>query len=205
MIYNGGMMDEILPEQRRAQILEWLNERGSLTIDELARQFGVSSMTIHRDIDRLEKDGLARKVRGGVMPAAEAPGMTTPAQGRCAMCGKAMARRTAWIATTDQGEQWQACCAHCGLLRLHHTAGAQSVLAADFLFGQMVNAWQATFVLGSEVTLCCVPSVLCFATRHDAERYARGFGGELLDFREALAAMGDAHHGHDAGGRSGGH
>lgn len=198
-------MDEVLPEQRRAQILEWLNERGSLTIDELARQFGVSSMTIHRDIDRLEKDGLARKVRGGVMPAADAPGQVTPAPGRCAMCGKPAPRRTAWIATTDQGEQWQACCAHCGLLRLHHATGRQSVLAADFLFGQMVNAYQATFVLGSDVTLCCVPGVLCFATRHDAERYARGFGGELLDFREALAAMGDSHHDHNASDPTGRH
>jgi hypothetical protein len=102
--------------------------------------------------------------------------------------------RTAWVVTPNEGEQWQACCAHCGLLGLHHATGAQSVLAAEFLYGQMVNAYQATFVLGSDVTLCCVPSVLCFATRHDAERYGIGFGGELLDFQAALAAMADSHH-----------
>lgn len=195
------MMNELLPEQRRAQILQWLNERGPLTIDELAHQFGVSAMTIHRDIDRLAGDGLARKVRGGVLPAADHL-IQSGGQARCAMCGKVAPRRTAWVVTPDEGDQWQACCAHCGLLRLHHATGRlhatgrQSVLAADFLYGQMVNAYQATYVLGSDVTLCCVPSVLVFATRHDAERYARGFGGELLDFPSALAAVGESHHGH---------
>ena len=188
-------MDSRLPDRRRAEILEWLNERGSLTIEALAERFGVSAMTIHRDIDRLAADGAVRKVRGGVLPAAD-PAQGSPTQARCAMCGKAVPRRTAWVVTPNEGEQWQACCAHCGLLRLHHATGRQSVLAADFLYGQMVNAYQATYVLGSDVTLCCVPSVLCFATRHDAERYARGFGGELLDFPAALAAVGESHHGH---------
>ena len=189
-------MNEMLPEQRRALILERLNERGSLTIDELARQFGVSAMTIHRDIDRLARDGLARKVRGGVLPAASDPNQPPGGQARCAMCGKTVPRRTAWVVTPNEGDQWQACCAHCGLLRLHHVPGRQLVLAADFLYGQMVNAYQATFVLGSDVTLCCVPSVQVFATRHDAQRYQQGFGGELLVFDEALAAMGESHHGH---------
>lgn len=189
-------MDNRLPEKRRARILEWLDERGSLTIEELAGHFGVSAMTIHRDIDRLARDGMVRKVRGGVMPAVDDPARTATGQGRCAMCGKLAPRRTAWVVTSNDGEQWQACCAHCGLLRLHHATGRQSVLAADFLYGQMVNAYQATFVLGSDVTLCCVPGVLCFASRQDAERFRQGFGGELLDFAGAMAAVADAHHAH---------
>ena len=186
-------MDDRLPEQRRAQILEWLNERGSLTIDEMARRFGVSTMTIHRDIDRLAREGAARKVRGGLMLPAD-PSSARPTPATCSMCGKPVPSRTAWVVTPNAGEQWQTCCAHCGLLRLHHATGSQSVLAVDFLYGQMVNAYQATFVLGSDVTLCCVPSVLCFATRHDAERYTRGFGGDLMDFQGALTAMADSHH-----------
>ena len=189
-------MDSRLPDRRRAEILEWLNERGSLTIDALAERFGVSTMTIHRDIDRLASDGLVRKVRGGVLPATDEPARAAATQARCAMCGKAVPRRTAWVVTPNEGEQWQACCAHCGLLRLHHATGRQSVLAADFLYGQMVNAYQATFVLGSDVTLCCVPGVLCFASRQDAERFRQGFGGELLDFAGAMAAVADAHHAH---------
>ena len=193
------MTDEMLPEERRRLITEWLSERRSLSIGELARRFGVSTMTIHRDVDRLAREGVARKTRGGVLAAEEGADASPWPLGRCAMCGKRVPRRAAWVATPESGEQWQACCPHCGLLQLSHATGRQSALAADFLYGRMVNVYEATFVVGSDVTLCCVPSELCFATRHDAERYRQGFGGELLDFGAALAAVGEAHHRHGSG------
>lgn len=52
-------------EDRRQQILDLLSVQGSVTLDELAQKFGVSKMTIHRDLDDLESGGLLRKVRGG--------------------------------------------------------------------------------------------------------------------------------------------
>lgn len=52
-------------EDRRQEIVELLMEAGSASLDELARRFGVSKMTIHRDLDELEAAGLLRKVRGG--------------------------------------------------------------------------------------------------------------------------------------------
>jgi DeoR/GlpR family transcriptional regulator of sugar metabolism len=53
------------PEDRQRDIVELLVETGSASLEELARRFGVSRMTIHRDLDELEKEGLLRKVRGG--------------------------------------------------------------------------------------------------------------------------------------------
>lgn len=50
---------------RRQEILDVLLATGSATVDELAGRFGVSRMTIHRDLDELESGGLLRKVRGG--------------------------------------------------------------------------------------------------------------------------------------------
>jgi len=38
---------------------------GSVTMDELVRATGVSRMTVHRDLDALETEGVLRKVRGG--------------------------------------------------------------------------------------------------------------------------------------------
>ncbi|MCE0505843.1 DeoR/GlpR family DNA-binding transcription regulator [Roseivivax sp. GX 12232] len=53
------------PEDRRQEIVELLVDLGSASLDDLSRQFGVSKMTIHRDLDELEQEGLLRKMRGG--------------------------------------------------------------------------------------------------------------------------------------------
>jgi DeoR/GlpR family transcriptional regulator of sugar metabolism len=50
---------------RRQGIMEVLLEEGAATVDDLSARFGVSRMTIHRDLDELESGGLLRKVRGG--------------------------------------------------------------------------------------------------------------------------------------------
>ncbi|WP_185975886.1 DeoR/GlpR family DNA-binding transcription regulator [Mycolicibacterium sp. 018/SC-01/001] len=54
---------------RRAEIARFVRAKGTARIDELAHRFGVSTMTIHRDLDHLHQLGMLRKVRSG----AEAP------------------------------------------------------------------------------------------------------------------------------------
>lgn len=49
---------------RQSQIADLILEQGSLTAQELAEMFGVSVMTIHRDLDELERQGVLRKARG---------------------------------------------------------------------------------------------------------------------------------------------
>jgi DeoR/GlpR family transcriptional regulator of sugar metabolism len=50
---------------RRDEIRRQVSEHGFVTVDELARTFSVSQMTIHRDLSDLESRGYLRKVRGG--------------------------------------------------------------------------------------------------------------------------------------------
>ncbi len=45
--------------------MDLLVASGSVDLEELARRFDVSKMTVHRDLDELESSGLLRKVRGG--------------------------------------------------------------------------------------------------------------------------------------------
>lgn len=52
-------------EDRRQEIIDLLMEAGTVALDDLAMRFGVSKMTIHRDLDDLEAAGMLRKVRGG--------------------------------------------------------------------------------------------------------------------------------------------
>ncbi|WP_068111662.1 DeoR/GlpR family DNA-binding transcription regulator [Tropicimonas marinistellae] len=50
---------------RQRAIIELLVNQGEVGLDDLATRFAVSKMTIHRDLDELEGEGLLRKVRGG--------------------------------------------------------------------------------------------------------------------------------------------
>ena len=54
---------------RRRSILSILSRDGEARIDALAKSFRTSEMTIRRDLEALEFDGLARRVRGGAIPA----------------------------------------------------------------------------------------------------------------------------------------
>ncbi len=48
-------------------MLRRLTAHGEVGFTELAEEFGVSEMTIRRDLETLEADGLARRVRGGAI------------------------------------------------------------------------------------------------------------------------------------------
>lgn len=58
-------------EGRRQALAGLLTSSGSLRIEDLAAHFKVSTMTVRRDLQALEDDGLARRVRGGAVSAAE--------------------------------------------------------------------------------------------------------------------------------------
>jgi DeoR/GlpR family transcriptional regulator of sugar metabolism len=62
----AGARRERKTEIRQRQISERVVAAGSCTAQELATAFGVSIMTIHRDLDVLERRGIVRKFRGGV-------------------------------------------------------------------------------------------------------------------------------------------
>lgn len=53
--------------QRLATIIELISRKGSISIKELEEIFNVSRMTIHRDLARLEKEGILRRVKGGAI------------------------------------------------------------------------------------------------------------------------------------------
>ena len=61
-----GVRRERKTEARQRLISEHVIASGPCTAQELAEVFGVSIMTIHRDLDALEHRGIVRKFRGGV-------------------------------------------------------------------------------------------------------------------------------------------
>jgi len=90
-------------------------------------------------------------------------------------------------------DQLTACCPHCGLMLLSDITEVDSALARDYLYGRMVNVYQAYYLVASDVSLCCEPTVLCFAKLADAEKFSLGFGGHVMDFSQALSHLTSSH------------
>lgn len=57
----------MLARMRRKQILEELQAKGGVRLTELSDAFAVSEMTIRRDLDALEHEGLIERVHGGAV------------------------------------------------------------------------------------------------------------------------------------------
>jgi hypothetical protein len=178
---------------RQEQILSWLKESPSLTIDELVHRLGVSVMTVHRDLDHLVQAGRVEKVHGGVIRVGARPHPARALQ-FCGLCDIPIPERTQVIIQPGQGETLYACCPHCGLLLLNDADAPISILAKDFIYGRVVNARTAFYLVQSDITLCCQPSYLCFASADDAGKFQMGFGGQLMSFDEARATLSTDHH-----------
>jgi len=63
----------LLPSERRQQVVNEILKRHTVTIAELARKFGVSEMTIRRDLHELENAGLVESVYGGAKSPSMSP------------------------------------------------------------------------------------------------------------------------------------
>ena len=61
----GGYV--VLSDERKRQIISLVDEKGSVTIDDLQGRFPVSKMTLWRDLKQLSAEGAVRRVHGGVV------------------------------------------------------------------------------------------------------------------------------------------
>lgn len=65
MAVNGS----IDGERRRHDLIELVEQGGEISIEAVRLRFGVSAMTIRRDLEALELEGRIRRVRGGAVGA----------------------------------------------------------------------------------------------------------------------------------------
>ena len=57
----------MLPLQRKQALIAYLAERGAATLKELSDRFGVSEMTVRRDLNELEQEQRIRRSHGGAV------------------------------------------------------------------------------------------------------------------------------------------
>ena len=143
--------------ERRKELLIWLEEEGTLSLSEMVERFGVSKMTIHRDLDLLEQRQVLKRIHGG---AARIEKLVRDRDGRyearleqgsCLICYRPPSQHLLYTLTLKNGEQKVACCPHCGI-SAHLMLGDRIAMAltADFLTGKLHSAQQSWFVLGSQ-------------------------------------------------------
>jgi DeoR family transcriptional regulator, copper-sensing transcriptional repressor len=193
--------------QRRKELLTMIQEKGGLSLKEITEQFDVSKMTIHRDLDVLESRGLIRRIFGGAVPAEEIKTPTpavapppSPLRGSssahpldsCLVCLRPVTQHLLYGITLATGEQYFACCPHCGLsAHLRHRENITSAMTADFLSGRPHPAHRSFYLMGSTAAPCCTPSILTFENEDQARRFQTGFGGKVGPLQEALEYLQD--------------
>ncbi len=169
-------------KERRKKILELLRE-GEKTPKELASYFGVSLMTIYRDIKELEREGLIEKEHG-ILRLKEKKEVVPK---DCIVCHKEIDGRFNVIFFLKDGKKVQTCCPHCGLMAFK-TQGdnIEAVLMKDFISCNPINANACWYVVGASISPCCAPSAFAFVDKEVAEKFAKGFGGKVLPLKEAI-------------------
>lgn len=108
---------------------------------------------------------------------------------RCIVCGMdvSMYPHTRYVVAAADGKKLMACGAQCGLT-LHLRLGQKwkSATASDLLSNRLFDATQGFYVFKSSVITDMAPGFVSFKRRVDAEKFAKGFGGQVLDYDNAV-------------------
>ncbi|MGM8214662.1 DeoR family transcriptional regulator [Bacillaceae bacterium W0354] len=177
----------MLPSERQKRIKELIIEHHHLRISDLSKELNVSEMTIHRDLKPLINEGLVEKTFGGIsLIRHEQPNMKLSKQ--CILCQRQVNERLAYriILTNHQIEV--ACCAHCGLLRTQQLGhSVVQAICPDFFRQTTISASSAWYVMDTSIQVgCCQPQVLTFEWNDHANKFVKGFGGNVYSHREAI-------------------
>ncbi len=173
---------------RKEEILELL-ERGYATAKELAHYFDVSLMTIYRDLRELEEEGKVVRRYGRI--ELNRKHELQEDEEKCSFCGKDVDNRFGFTYWLKGRKKLSTCCPHCGLLIYDKVdeKDIEVLLTKDFITCSPINAYEAWYVLGCDISPCCRPSAFAFGEKEHAESFARGFSGFVFNFDEAKERM----------------
>lgn len=184
--------ENMLPLERQNRIKELVFERINMKISELSKELDVSEMTVHRDLKSLIDEGFVVKTFGGITLAQKYhKRQDVSTTNNCIICHHHITERLSYRLILHHHHVESLCCAHCGLIRQHQLG--EEVMQAfchDFLRHTTISATIAWYVMGTSVDIhCCQPQVLTFERREEAEKFVKGFGGQMLTFAEATRRL----------------
>jgi nitrous oxide reductase accessory protein NosL len=108
---------------------------------------------------------------------------------RCIICGMDVSKypHTRYVVTTTEGKDFMTCGVQCGLtLHLQLKEKFKSATATDLLSNRSFDAQKGFYVYKSTVITDMAPGFIAFATKMNAEKFQKGFGGKVVTYQEAL-------------------
>ena len=174
-------------KQRRKIILQLATTNGGISVRELTERFQVSRMTIHRDIQMLDRTGQLKRIHGGALPGA--PPEQVQGEALCSACHTEVKHHQRYLHRRPDQQQTFYCCASCGLKAQLRQPEPGEYHATDLISGKSVPAENAYFLIRSSAAPCCQPSILTFADELEAANFHSGFGGALGRLPETLAFL----------------
>lgn len=177
----------MLPLERKERIKELILQRKNLKIADLSDMFGVSEMTIHRDVKSLEEEGIVTKTFGGISLVQTEENR----QDRCVYCARSINEKMAYRLILMNHNIEVTCCAHCGLLRQQQLGDkVNQAICPDFLRSTTISASLAWYVTDTSLHMgCCHPQLLTFEYREHADKFVKGFGGKVYSFDEVQEVL----------------
>ncbi|MDA8165012.1 MAG: nitrous oxide reductase accessory protein NosL [Desulfobacteraceae bacterium] len=121
-------------------------------------------------------------------------GAAATARPACRVCGMYIDQnqRTAGELVLKDGTKLSTCGVAC-LLRVVQDKGGPdaftSIQVRDWESGQLLDADQATYVIGSRIIPDMLPGLIAFKDQQAAKAFAEREGGKLLDFTQALNSI----------------
>jgi hypothetical protein len=128
----------------------------------------------------------------------------------CQVCGRDIPKQTAYRLDTTDGTI-KACCPSCAMhFMLHNPGKVRESWASDFSSGRLIRAATAYYDEGGNAQYCtahhpgvergpqgvstrvydrCLPTLVAFATRDEAETYRKLHGGRILNYNQAVESL----------------
>ena len=108
---------------------------------------------------------------------------------RCLVCGMDVSKYThvKYVVTTTDGKEYTTCGVQCGLtLHLRLKNKFKSATATDLISHRTIDAKKGFYVYKSSVITDMAPGFITFKRRVNAEKFSKGFGGQVVTYEEAL-------------------
>jgi DeoR family transcriptional regulator, copper-sensing transcriptional repressor len=108
---------------------------------------------------------------------------------KCSKCGMDLSKypHTRYVVLTTDGQEYPTCGVQCGLtLHLRLQDKWKAARATDILSNRSFEALKGFYVHKSSVVTDMAPGFIAFISREHADRFSKGFGGQVVTYEEAL-------------------